>query len=197
MNEPKLWSDGWDYNEVTKDRPSSWKLYSRINDYRFFLENGKERRLIDIINEFDIKSILDYGCGNSTSIRRILQSSNKTNVKLYDYDPFVKGKDIRPNEMFDMVVCHNVLGGIEENYVPAVIEDLINYSKKIVIIKIPTGKERVEGFVKQIHSIKHIDVLESSILSANEYSAKITLSQLFVYFLLRKHEQTDEEYKSR
>lgn len=192
----KLWSDGWDYNEVTKDRSPSWKLYSRINDYKFILENGEERKLIDIINEYDVRSILDYGCGHSTSIRRILESNNRTDIKLVGYDPFIEGKDVRPEETFDMVMCHNVLGGIEKEYVAAVIEDVLNYSNKIVVIKIPTGKELIEFFSNHIREAKGQEIVESSIHHVSKYFVHISLSQFFVYFLLKKHEQTNEEYGS-
>lgn len=198
MKIPKLWSDGWDYNDITDGYPEWWKVDSRNNKYTFYSIDGKERRLIDIINKYNIRSILDYGSGNSSSIRITLTSCNRQDILLEEYDPFVPGKEIRPDKTFDLVVCHNVLGGIEKEYVSSVVDDLLNYSNKIVLIKIPTRKEWMEFFVNSVTKVKNKRVLEFSLYEANEKldtSVFIKLSDFYIYFLLEKYEQPDEKHE--
>lgn len=184
MHIPKLWSDGWNYNEIVKDLPDRWKYNSRRNDYIFFKDNT-QRYLSDIIVEYSAKSILDYGCGNSRAIDIVLREHSMHNVILAKYDPFVEGVDTRPEGQYDIVVCHNVLGGIDKEYIDAIIQDLLDYSMKIVIIKMPFKRNNMEFFSEAIKRAKGKLIKEFSVFEI--------LGEMYMYFLLEKQ---NEEYES-
>lgn len=197
MDIPKLWSDNWDYNESVKDFPDWWKHRSRRNEYIFLNKDGTRRNLSDIIIQYDAKSILDYGCGKSPSVDVVLRDNNINDVIVAKYDPFVEGVDIRPEGQYDIVVCHNVLGGVERQYVDAIIQDLLNYSTKVVVIKIPSRKKNIKFFFNAIKKAKGKVIKEFSIFETNTAKQYIpnfkTLGEVYMYFLLEKQ---NEEYGS-
>lgn len=193
----KLWSDGFDYNEQVKHFPDWWKLLSRNNRY-YFVHDGKERNVIDVIREYRVDSILDYGCGNSRSIEISLAKSN-IDISVERYDPFVEEWKDRPIKKFDLVVCHNVLGGVEREYAEDVIKDLYEYANKIVMIKIPAIRSRF--YVETINGLYGDQVKESSVTTLKEYrkifpNAKDTDENMkYLYFLIEK--PYDKEHESR
>lgn len=192
----KFWSDGFDYNESVKHRPDWWKHASRNNRYSFVYD-GKERNIIDVIKHHKIESILDYGCGNSRSIEISLVNSN-IDISVERYDPFIEEWKTRPIKKFDLVVCHNVLGGVEREYAVDTIKDLYEYANKIVMIKVPAMKGTF--YVKTINSLYGNQVKEFSITTLEDYkkiisNAKDTDDNMkYLYFLIEK--PYDKEHES-
>lgn len=80
------------------------------------------------------RSVLDYGCGKGT-LARALQG---VDVAVTEYDPGIPGKDQRPSEPSDLVVCLDVMEHIEPDFVDDVIEDLAKLARKTVFIVVST-----------------------------------------------------------
>ena len=109
---PQLWSN--DYVYVDKS--------SRQNFYVFLGSEGRIQTN-DLINNNNITTILDYGCGYSNSIQYIPEYSTY------------------PNTTFDLVVCHNVLQFVEYQFINDTVQDIANLTNKLALfnISIPTS----------------------------------------------------------
>ena len=97
-------------------------------------------KLLDVINEiidFQPKSVLDYGCGQSILI-------DKLNIpKKYRYDPAISGIDKLPVSKVDLILCNDVLEHILEEDLDDLLKELKSLSDKVVFsicIKLATHK---------------------------------------------------------
>ena len=93
----------------------------------------------DLIIEFSIESLLDYGCGRSTLWSEIKKRyPNLTcNIEYKEYDPFFKGKEVCP-EPTDMVTCTDVLEHIEPKLLDNVLLHIKSLTKGLVFLNINT-----------------------------------------------------------
>jgi len=127
---PQLWSNNYVY--AAKSPRES-----------FYVFLGSEGRIQtnDLINNNNITSILDYGCGNSNSIQYSCNHFNITDVQISKYDPFIPEYSIHPNTTFDLVVCHDVLQFVENLFLNDVVQDIANLTNKLALfnITIPTS----------------------------------------------------------
>lgn len=62
--------------------------------------------IIKIISEYNVKSILDYGCGKSELLDCI---KRETKIDIYKYDPAILEYSKLPNGNVDFVICTDVL----------------------------------------------------------------------------------------
>jgi len=87
-----------------------------------------------IIYKYQIKDLLDYGCGKGT-----LKASVNVNseIKYKEYDPGIKGKDKIPKPA-QMVVCTDVLEHVEPNCLKSVLDDLQRVTKVVGFFDICT-----------------------------------------------------------
>lgn len=69
-------------------------------------------KVLEVIKEYNPKSILDYGCGRSALIDMIYAS---TNIAVYRYDPVFAEYNKLPTTKVDFVICTDVLQHIPEN----------------------------------------------------------------------------------
>jgi hypothetical protein len=191
----KLWSDDYDYDKLVEKYSEDWKKNSRASRYRF-VHNNAPRKLSDILNEYDISSVLDYGSGYSTYVNHVVDKLHK-NIIVVRYDPFVEEVSEKPTTTFDAVVCHNVLGSVEPAFLSAVIEDLFSYSTKLVVLKVayPSAlQNKAEKIIDLIEHLTEWDIREQSIHTAQEYyniydaiDGTFSLSDMkYVYYLLEK-----------
>lgn len=127
---PQLWSN--DYVYVDKS--------SRQNFYVFLGSEGRIQTN-DLINNNNITTILDYGCGYSNSIQYSCNHFNITNIQISKYDPFIPEYSTYPNTTFDLVVCHNVLQFVEYQFINDTVQDIANLTNKLALfnISIPTS----------------------------------------------------------
>jgi hypothetical protein len=117
----QLWSNNYNRSNKTS------------NFYVFIGSNGRIR-IKDLVDNYNISSILDYGCGYSNSVQNSFNLFNITNVELAKYDPFVPEYSSHPNTTFDLVICHNVLQWVEREFMNDVVQDIANTSNKLVLI---------------------------------------------------------------
>jgi hypothetical protein len=186
----KFWPDGWDYNESVKNYPDWWKDQSRTNEYTIIDNRGEVRNILYPLKQYKIRSILDYGCGHSNSIQNSLEKYGRLDkIQVTGYDPFIEGKNIRPAGKFDMVVCHNVMGSTNFKYTYAIIEDLLQYSKKIVSIKIPSSKKMLKPYITAVNEAKGKVIIDLFVYPSKESYPSEDLKKVpefYIYFLLRK-----------
>jgi hypothetical protein len=69
--------------------------------------------------------VLDYGCGSSS----FKNSLTLKNIEVYEYDPGIKGKDLKPLPR-DYTICIDVLEHIEPDLIDNVLEDLARVTKQ-------------------------------------------------------------------
>ncbi len=93
----------------------------------------------DIIQQYNVHELLDYGCGKGA-----LKGAINVDLKYKEYDPGIKGKDKIPKPAA-MVVCTDVLEHVEPICLKSVLDDLQRVTKAIAFIDICT--------VKAIHTL--------------------------------------------
>lgn len=101
--------------------------------------------VVGLIDRFDAKSVLDYGCGQGSLIKAVRQKTQ--GVELREYDPAIPGKDGQP-ACADLVVCTDVLEHIEPVYLCAVIDHLKSLAREalfVVIATRPSNKTLTDG----------------------------------------------------
>lgn len=81
-------------------------------------------------------SILDYGCGDGSLKRAILQNPPPDLLYFDEYDPGVEGKEICPDNLYDLVVCKDVLEHVEPEYLDNVLVHLARLTGKMLWCKI-------------------------------------------------------------
>lgn len=109
--------------------------YHRLHAAKKFSGACLEKHLPEIrrlIEEYDCKSVLDYGCGKATCHKK----TKLPNVTLYDpyYEPYSKN----PTGTFDMVICTDVMEHIPPDEIGKVLADLINMTDKVLFLAIST-----------------------------------------------------------
>ena len=80
----------------------------------------------ELIKKNNIKSILDYGCGKSKLIDRIMENYKVTTSK---YDPAIEEYSNKPNSNYDLVICTDVLQHIPLFDLDKVLNNLKKYGE--------------------------------------------------------------------
>lgn len=117
---------------------AGWHYQSRHNQYTFpsfeirdGLPTLEFKRIDSFIERFKAESILDYGCGLTTALDHL-------SIPVQKYDPFVPEHNKYPEEPADLVVCYNVLNVVEDEFFDRVVQELLRFSKKAVVVSIMT-----------------------------------------------------------
>jgi 2-polyprenyl-3-methyl-5-hydroxy-6-metoxy-1,4-benzoquinol methylase len=92
--------------------------------------------VVRIAQRVGAKTILDFGCGRSTLSKALKAAGHK--FKCTDYDPGRPKKATLPNEVFDMVVCTDVLEHVEPEHVDSVIAAIAARTGKAAYFVIDT-----------------------------------------------------------
>ena len=80
--------------------------------------------IVNLLNEFpEIKTILDYGCGNA-SLKEYVEDKGITDRKWTLYDPGVEEFKEHPTGKFDLVITTDVLEHVEEIMLNKVLANL-------------------------------------------------------------------------
>jgi SAM-dependent methyltransferase len=81
-------------------------------------------------------SLLDYGCGKGTFLREMSQSGRFRFVR--GYDPAVTAFKLRPSQIYDLVVCLDVLDQAEDEFVEPIIEDVAQFAGRLAVFDVIT-----------------------------------------------------------
>ncbi len=110
---------------------------SKTFDGRFLLRYRKEIKAI--IDEFGIRTMLDYGCGKGRQWRdpindEGLMLADYFGVDVTKYDPAWPDFAAEPVGKFDIVVCTQVLGSIPIGDLPWAVNRLYSFAEKAVFV---------------------------------------------------------------
>ena len=121
-----------------------------------------------MIEDYNCKSLLDYGCGKALLYFESIysKSSGKTYKNIEEYwskiekitlfDPCYEKFKSFPKSISDITVCTDVLEHIPEKDLNWVIEELFILTKKLVFIAVPTylSKELLDGNINTHLTVK-------------------------------------------
>lgn len=102
----------------------------RSRDWGFF--NFDLNRIKKIYDDYDCKSVLDYGCGRGIFSQRFFQDFG---ISVENYDPG-RTEYFQEPKPADLVVCTDVLEHVEPEYLDTVLAHLSSLTKKVSIISI-------------------------------------------------------------
>lgn len=134
------------------------------------------RRIKEIILKEKIKTILDYGCGKATGHKKLLTES----VTLYDpyYEPYSK----KPEGVFDMVICTDVMEHVPEDEVEEVLRTLIDHTGKVLFLAIstkPAKKKFANG--ENVHVTVRTESWWNAIIRITEEASNKDINIIKVY----------------
>jgi len=96
-----------------------------------------KHQIFNLINENNIKTILDYGCGKA-KFHSILFNNRKVpgspmGINITPYDPAVTQFSNKPTGLYDLVLCIDVMEHVQEDKVDEVLKDIFSYSNKVFL----------------------------------------------------------------
>lgn len=86
-------------------------------------------RIVDIITTCHHRTVLDYGCGKG-ELARALDENTQLEVGVAEYDPGIPGKDTPPPNVFDLVVCTDVMEHVEPALAPGVLAHIASLTRR-------------------------------------------------------------------
>lgn len=111
----------------------------------------------EYINAYNIRSIIDYGCGKGSQYSWVIPETGGQTVEdywgipVFKYDPAYApyATKPRPGERFDLVICTHTLGAIPTFDRRAVVEDLFGLANKLIYVA-----EKIGPIKKNVFSNK-------------------------------------------
>lgn len=85
--------------------------------------------VIRCINEYNVQSILDFGCGKGNVVAALKEKF--PNLEIYGYDPGREGFDTLPDKV-DMIISTDVLEHVEPELLDETLRDLANRTNKVM-----------------------------------------------------------------
>lgn len=147
----------------------------------------------ELIKKYDIKTLIDFGCGQG-GLHRYLK--DKCNLEYADgYDPCVKKFEVVPEGTFDMLISFDVLEHIEPNFINDTLKLVNSKFTKIAFLNIHTSaaklilpdgrnahliQEQPEWWKEKINRFINGNIIEERWLPFNEKKHKNPVNYLFV-----------------
>jgi SAM-dependent methyltransferase len=91
-------------------------------------------------------SLLDYGCGKGAFLREIAAYGLFGFVR--GYDPAVDTFKARPAQLYDIVICLDVLDQIENEFIEPVISDVAQFARRFALFDVIT---------RQVPALNHLN----------------------------------------
>ena len=102
------------------------------NDADYGIVGQRYANLVsDVVSQYGVKDILDYGCGKGTLSRTLT-------FPIREYDPCIPGKD-SPPEPAELVVSTDVLEHIEPDCLNDVLDDIKRLATRAVFLTVATA----------------------------------------------------------
>ena len=154
--------------------------------YTFPTKNGL-RGARYFCERYQVKSAMDYGCGKFNHL------SVPMGTKVTYYDPFVPGRDKRPEEPADIVFLNNVLNDIEPDYVEEVLEDVKKLCNKVIVcgIRVPGFYNATVDFYLQKCARRGLIVKEQNMMSVKNFLEAANFDQ-YEKYLVKKDRKENE-----
>lgn len=92
-----------------------------------------------LAHKYKAKTVLDFGCGKDT-----LRTALEGRLEVTSYDPAIPGKDVLPDQTFDLVVCTDVMEHVEPQFVDKTLQSIMTrmrYGGLFTISMQKTGKK--------------------------------------------------------
>lgn len=86
-------------------------------------------------------SVLDFGCGKESLIRKL--AHHYPQIEFYGYDPAIPGRDTLPIEKADLIITTDVLEHIPEDALPDVVETMASISDHVFAVLHHALAERI------------------------------------------------------
>lgn len=116
-----------------------------LKQYREMASSGQQFRGLNVlqyakhlhklVKHFDVRTVLDYGCGAGDQWRSPHDLHKLLGVRRADvtlYDPSFRGLDRAPSGRFDLVLCSDVLEHVPEAHVDEFIDALFARARILV-----------------------------------------------------------------
>lgn len=84
----------------------------------------------------DRPSLLDYGCGKGVFLRDLAATGLFRFVR--GFDPAIGAFKARPGQVYDMVICLDVLDQVEPDYVEPLIRDVVQFAGHVALFDVIT-----------------------------------------------------------
>lgn len=81
-------------------------------------------------------TLLDYGCGKGAFLREMTQSGLFRFAR--GFDPAVAAFKPRPSQVYDLVVCLDVLDQAEDEFVEPILEDVAQFVGRFAVVDVIT-----------------------------------------------------------
>lgn len=99
----------------------------------------QRHRIKELVDRFDVRSILDYGAGWGRQYTETDQQTGQTLAQYWGidpvkFDPGVPHFQAEPKGKFDLVICVQVLGSIPTSDLPAIIDRLYTHANKVIYV---------------------------------------------------------------
>lgn len=94
------------------------------------------RTIGKLIRKTGAKSLLDYGSGWGDAYQPPGVQKEWGVAAPVCYDPSIPGREVKPAQTFDGVICSDVLEHIPERHVPAVVAELFEFADKFVFASV-------------------------------------------------------------
>lgn len=94
------------------------------------------RDLAQQVTEGEKPTLLDYGCGKGAFLREMTRAGWFRFAR--GYDPAVAAFAARPAQLYDMVLCLDVLDQVEHPFVESVISDVAQFTGRIALFDVIT-----------------------------------------------------------
>jgi hypothetical protein len=110
--------------------------------------------VITLMHMYQAWSVLDYGCGQGSLKRAVLEMPKRSGVRVDEYDPAIPGKDALPS-FADLVVATDMLEHVEPDRLEAVLGHLKALARKavFVVVAIQPDSSRVLADGRNAHLI--------------------------------------------
>ncbi len=107
--------------------------------------SGERRagRVAELIVNYKVHSMLDYGCGQGTLVKALNNLMIIQDCEFDEYDPGVPGKNLLPEEGYDLITSTDVLEHIEPKKLDNVLANIDLLSKKYIYLVIATHKASI------------------------------------------------------
>jgi hypothetical protein len=105
--------------------------------------------MLDTAQHHKCRSLIDYGCGQNTLVRKIKEIDTGGQIQAYrSYDPAIPDLAHPVNGVFDLVSCTDVLEHIEPECLDNVLDQLRSLTGRVAVFVVsmaPTNKWLSDG----------------------------------------------------